>query len=618
MPTLTATDLGAVADADLVVLLTASADSLLGARAPRARCGRARRDPAAQHLPDPARAAAGRRSSSTAGVVDIPSLRVVGGDIGLPDGRAYACFAETAMLALTGHRGHFAIGAPGLDLVDRTRELAAGPGPPRVHPVRAHLLRPPGRRRRGRPRRGRGMTRIVLVGGGYVTIHAYAAIVRRLRRRLARGEVEVVVVTADPSHSFHGFTGEVLAGILPFERTRTPVAEACPLARVVHARVTGVDRGRHTVTYVPATGGPAVDLRWDHLVIGTGSREPAARVPGLSRHGYLLRAPGDIERLSARIAAAARPGPADQVPTVVVAGGGVAGVELAAAVADRGQGLVRVELVHSGGTLVPELAADQPRLARRVTAELDRLGVVVHRDTRLVEVTPTTAVLSTGRVVETTTVIGTIGQRPVPLPGLGDGLRDLHGRLTTGPDLCVVDGVWAAGDAARVAHPSTGDPVPANALWAIKAGHHVGVNVARTVRGQDDPPVPLPRPGPGRLLRARPIGLRAVRHPVHRRRGLGAAARLLPPVHAEPSSGTRNPRRHRSGRRWSPGAGAREGRGADAATSRSSSRSSTASGTAPPPDAPVESRVQSRQARSASPTASSHPPTEARDCSVSG
>ena len=196
--------------------------------------------------------------------------------------------------------------------------------------------------------RGRGMTRIVLVGGGYVTIHAYAAIARRLRRPMARGEVEVVVVTADPCHSFHGFTGEVLAGILPFERTRTPVAEACPRARVVHARVTGVDRDRHTVTYVPVTGGPAVDLRWDHLVIGTGSREPAARGPRACRGtAYLLRAPGDIERLAARVASL-RPGPADPVPTVVVAGGGVAGVELAAAVADRGQGLVRVELVHSG------------------------------------------------------------------------------------------------------------------------------------------------------------------------------------------------------------------------------------------------------------------------------
>jgi predicted amino acid dehydrogenase len=60
------------------------------------------------------------------GVVDIPTLRLVGGDIGLPDGRAYACFAETALLALSGHRGHFSIGVPTLELVDRTRELARG------------------------------------------------------------------------------------------------------------------------------------------------------------------------------------------------------------------------------------------------------------------------------------------------------------------------------------------------------------------------------------------------------------------------------------------------------------------------------------------------------------
>jgi predicted amino acid dehydrogenase len=124
VPTLTATGLGAVADADLVVLLTASADSLLRP----------------EHLAPGAVVLDATQPRNTAptlleqrpdvlvldgGVVDIPSLRVVGGDIGLPDGRAYACFAETAMLALTGYRGHFAIGAPGLDLVDRTREMAA-------------------------------------------------------------------------------------------------------------------------------------------------------------------------------------------------------------------------------------------------------------------------------------------------------------------------------------------------------------------------------------------------------------------------------------------------------------------------------------------------------------
>src|SRR4029079_5686388 len=55
-------------------------------------------------------------------------------------------------------------------------------------------------------------------------------------------------------------------------------------------------------------------------------------------------------------------------------------------------------------------------------------------------------------------------------------------------DLSVVDGVWAAGDAACVVHPTSGEPVPANALWAIKGGEHVGRNLARTFRGRPTRP----------------------------------------------------------------------------------------------------------------------------------
>ena len=94
-------------------------------------------------------------------------------------------------------------------------------------------------------------------------------------------------------------------------------------------------------------------------------------------------------------------------------------------------------------------------------------------------------------------MLATTGQRPVRLPGLGDDLRDLQGRLTTASDLTVTgpDGrpaaggrLWAAGDAARVLHPSTGDPVPANALWAIKGGHRLGANVARAMTGRPTRP----------------------------------------------------------------------------------------------------------------------------------
>jgi predicted amino acid dehydrogenase len=125
VPTTTSTSLYAVADADLVILLTASADSLLtsehlapGAVVLDATQPRNTAPPLVDERPDVL--------VVDGGIVSIPSLRLLGGDLGLPQGRSYACFAETALLALSGHRGHFSVGVPTLELVDRTRELAHG------------------------------------------------------------------------------------------------------------------------------------------------------------------------------------------------------------------------------------------------------------------------------------------------------------------------------------------------------------------------------------------------------------------------------------------------------------------------------------------------------------
>ncbi|WP_256793037.1 FAD-dependent oxidoreductase [Terrabacter sp. Ter38] len=352
----------------------------------------------------------------------------------------------------------------------------------------------------------RAQHRVVLLGGGYVTLHAYAGLMRHAGGAVRAGDVQVVVISTDDAHSFHGFTGEVLAGLLPYDRTRTPLVDAMPHAHVVLGRATAIDAERRVVRYVLAAdeSDRGVDphhhsdsdsdsdshhervLDYDSLVVGTGGREPATAVPGLAEHGFTLRAPGDIAVLTDRVRdAAAHRG--HRRHTVVVAGGGMAGVEMAAAVADLGGARLRVELVHSGDGILPELRDEQPRLARRAELELRRLGVRVRLGVRLASVTEDLAYLSDGTSLPASTVIATIGQRPVHVPGL-DAHRDPRGRLVTRPDLSVVDGVWAAGDAACVVHPTSGEPVPANALWAIKGGEHLGRNLARTLRGRPTRP----------------------------------------------------------------------------------------------------------------------------------
>jgi len=321
-----------------------------------------------------------------------------------------------------------------------------------------------------------------LVGGGYVTLHACIRLRRALRREIQAGTVELVVISADEAHNFHGFTGEVLAGMMPLRRTRTPLDRICRPATVIHARVTTIDRQHRTVTYLPVASAESRTLSYDELIVGTGGREPVDVVPGLADHGFTLRGPGELGRFAAvveQLSAAGEVG-----GRIVVAGGGLAGVELASAIADRGRGRIAVDLVHAGEQVLPTLRAEHPSLARTAERDLADLGVRVLSAVRLAAVTPTAAILSDGTILPADAVLGVIGQRPVLIAGLGTDLRDPEGRLLTGPDLSVADHVWAAGDAARVRHLRTGLPVPANALWAIKGGAHVGTNVARVLQGR--------------------------------------------------------------------------------------------------------------------------------------
>lgn len=124
LPTTATTALAAAAEADVVILLTASADALVGPQ--HLGPGAVVLDATQPRNTSPALPEA--RPDVTVvdgGVLDIPSLRLLGGNIGLPDGRAYACFAETLLLALSGHRGHFSLGVPMLEQVDHTRSMAA-------------------------------------------------------------------------------------------------------------------------------------------------------------------------------------------------------------------------------------------------------------------------------------------------------------------------------------------------------------------------------------------------------------------------------------------------------------------------------------------------------------
>lgn len=118
----TTSDLLKVREADLVVLLTSSADSVLRS----------------EHLKQGAIVLDDTQPRNTSptllterpdvlvvdgGLVGVPGLNL-GVNLDLPKDCAYACLAETALLALEGHTGHFSIGNPTLEQAEYMAHLA--------------------------------------------------------------------------------------------------------------------------------------------------------------------------------------------------------------------------------------------------------------------------------------------------------------------------------------------------------------------------------------------------------------------------------------------------------------------------------------------------------------
>ncbi|HEX5858103.1 MAG TPA: FAD-dependent oxidoreductase [Microbacterium sp.] len=352
------------------------------------------------------------------------------------------------------------------------------------------------------PAARRDPVHVVVLGGGYVGVWAARAVVRRLRRPIARGDVRVTIVSASPDHAFHGWTAEVITGHVRPRHASVPLRRLVPQARLVHGVAAAVDTTHREVEVLTDLG--VRRLPYDHLVVGIGSRDASDRVPGLRDHGWSVKAQGGLDALTAHLddvvrLAARTDDPVERrrLLTAVVAGGGLSGIEVAAAVSTRlrrdvaaeprlrGGSAPRVVLVHSGERPTPDLRPRFDRVADYAAAQAVRAGVELRCDARIVDVCPDGAILDEDSWMPSATVLSALGQTPVPLPGTEDLPRDAAGRLITDAFLRTpAPGVWAGGDVAAVPHPSGRGTCRSDALWAIHHGARAGANVARAVQGR--------------------------------------------------------------------------------------------------------------------------------------
>lgn len=383
---------------------------------------------------------------------------------------------------------------------------SCGIAPPFAHPVgptaTSARQRNETRSFGAHPNRMSEPIRILVLGGGFGGVYAAMELERRLGKD--RG-IAITLVSRENYFLFTPMLHEVAASDLDVTHIVNPIRKLLKRASFYQGEVEHIDLETRSVRVCHGVESPHChELGYDHLVLALGSSVNYFGTPGAAELAFPMRSLGDalalrnrvlvsLEEADSECCAATRAG----LLNFVVTGGGFAGVETIGAIHDYVRSSlryfpnlkkedVRMVLVHSGPTLLPEL---DPGLGRYTERVLRSRGVEVHLGTKVDSLGPEGVQLSNEERLPCRTLVWAAGNAPHRLVG-GLPCQKERGRLLVDTYLRAAGhaGVWALGDCALVPDPRTGGFHPPTAQHACRQAKIVANNIAAALgRGRSKP-----------------------------------------------------------------------------------------------------------------------------------
>jgi 3-phenylpropionate/trans-cinnamate dioxygenase ferredoxin reductase subunit len=306
----------------------------------------------------------------------------------------------------------------------------------------------------------------LIIGGGVAAGKAAEGV----REGSAQGSVVVMTAEQELPYERPPLSKELLRGEAGREKIRTH-DEAWyrdhEVEVLLATRASALDPGSRTVTTEVGD-----QLRYRRLLLATGARVVRLGLPGEDLPGvFYLRTVDESERLREAIRQARR---------MVVIGGGFIGAEVAASASQMG---TEVSLLEVADTLW--IRAVGPELGGFFEEFLRDRGVDVRLRTRSARIEGNgkaeAVVLDDGTRLPAEVVVIGVGVRPVTelaeaagLP-VDDGVVVDEQLRSTGGN---AEGIWAAGDAAKVSHPLFGSIRTEHWAEALNQGLQAGRNMA--------------------------------------------------------------------------------------------------------------------------------------------
>ncbi len=351
------------------------------------------------------------------------------------------------------------------------------------------------------------LTEILILGGGFGGVE----ILQRLQETFQDDVgINITLVSKDNFFLFTPMLPEVSSGMIETRHIVTPVRVFCKRARFYEANTESIDLEKKEVTISHSIGKETRSenlhchkLNYDYLVVAVGSKTNFFGMKDAEANAFTMKSIGDAMILRNHVINMLEQADLEHekhdlkkaLMTFVVVGGGFAGVEtvgeindfLRDSIKDFYHNLeekdVRIILVNAGERLLPEVSED---LAAFGLQRLQRNGVEVMLNTRVVSVATDAVTLNNGLTIPTHTTIWTGGVITNQIIATLPCDHDKSGKIIVNSNLELpkFPRAFAVGDCAYIIDPSTGKPYPPTAQHAIREGKIAAYNIISSIKAR--------------------------------------------------------------------------------------------------------------------------------------
>ncbi|MFY0661206.1 MAG: selenide, water dikinase SelD [Shimia sp.] len=313
---------------------------------------------------------------------------------------------------------------------------------------------------------------LVLVGGG----HAHALMLRMWGMKPVRG-VQVTLINPGPTAPYSGMLPGHIAGHYTRDALEIDLVKLARFAgaRVIFGAADGIDADRKVI-HVPGRG----EISYDVASLDVGLHARAAHIPGFSEFGIGAKPLDEYADRWDVFLSEVKNG--NKTGAVAVIGGGVAGCELALAMAHKLRELGQANCV----TLIEahtKLANAIPGADRILREEMLRLGVTVVSAVEVEAVTSDAVLLKGRSPVASEFTVGAAGGFAHAWLAAADVPKDPDGFVQV-DDQLLVSGhrdLFAVGDCAAL----TASPRPKAGVFAVRAAPVLYHNVSAVLTGAE-------------------------------------------------------------------------------------------------------------------------------------